>query len=93
MLESNYRCKCGEPLYRSDSLHHTIYHCLECNEFYAVKGQDHYWVVDEIDLATGKIIPMEQTEKGKKHVQTEKKRLMRIYGVQFQSSEEQEPTK
>jgi hypothetical protein len=81
MSESNFRCKCGEPLYKNDDiLHHTIYHCLACNEFYVVKGQDHYWLVDEIDIATGQIIPMEQTEKGKIHIQKENERLKRLYG-------------
>jgi hypothetical protein len=80
MSESNFRCKCGEPLYFSDDgPHHRVYHCLACNEFYCVKGEDHWWIVDEIDPATGQIIPMEQTEKGKIHVAQEQARLKKLY--------------
>jgi hypothetical protein len=54
-------------------MNHRVYHCLVCNEFFCVKGEDHYWRVDEIDLATGQIIPVEQTEKGRKHIEEEQK--------------------
>ncbi len=57
--ESNLRCKCGEPLFATDScLKHTYYICIRCRNVYAVKGTDHYMHVDEIDLKTGKIFPL-----------------------------------
>lgn len=83
--ESNFRCKCGEPLMLIGDglLHHRMYHCSNCNEIYAVKGQDHYMICDEIDLSTGKIIPMEETEKGKKYVEEEEKRLRKLYPNEY----------
>ena len=94
MSESNFRCKCGEPLYAADGgFHHRVYHCLACNEFYVVKGEDHYWLVDEIDMATGQIIPMEQTEKGKKYLAEEKKRLKKLYGKSLNVDEEKQEAK
>jgi len=83
MSESNLRCKCGEPLFFSDNgVRHRIYTCLHCNEIYAVKGDDHYMLLDEIDPKTGQIIPMEQTEKGKAYLLKENKRLKKLYKVQ-----------
>ena len=82
MTESNFRCRCGEPLYLGDSMHHRVYHCLVCNEFFCVKGENHYWRVDELDLETGQIIPVEQTEKGRKHIEEENKRLRKIFHTQ-----------
>ena len=82
MSESNLRCKCGEPLWFCDSssgCRHRIYHCIQYNEIYAVKGDDHYMLIDEIDTKTGQIIPMEQTEKGKIYVRKESKRLKKLY--------------
>ena len=81
MSESNLRCICGEPLFFSDNgVRHRIYHCLKCNEIYAVKGEEHYMILSEIDTKTGQIIPMEQTEKGKKYLLKESKRLKKLYG-------------
>ena len=81
MSESNFRCSCGEPLYFCDSgsgCRHRIYHCLTCNEIYAVKGDDHYMILAEIDTKTGQLIPMEETEKGKAYVKKEERRLKRL---------------
>lgn len=84
MSESNFRCKCGEPLFFSDNgVRHRIYTCLHCNEVYAVKGDNHYMILDEIDPKTGQIIPMEQTEKGKAYLLKENKRLKKLYGLKF----------
>jgi len=92
MSESNFRCKCGEPLWFSDTVtRHRIYHCMQCNEIYAVKGDDHYMIIDEIDPKTGQIIPMEETEKGKKYVEKENKRLKRLYGKSFNQKENTTP--
>jgi hypothetical protein len=93
MSESNFRCRCGEPLYQAEGMHHRVYHCLSCNEFFCIKGEDHYWLVDEIDLTTGQIIPMEQTEKGRKHVEAENKRLRKIYHTETLCIEESKKEK
>ncbi len=60
MRESNLRCSCGEELFASENMHHTYYICPACNAFYGVKGTDHYFHCDEIDLKTGKIYPYEE---------------------------------
>jgi hypothetical protein len=82
MCESNLRCKCGEPLFFTDTAtRHRMYHCLSCDELYVVKGDNHYMLLDEIDVKTGQIIPMEQTAKGKIYVAKESKRLKKLYGI------------
>lgn len=89
MSESNFKCKCGEPLFFSDNgIRHRIYHCLTCNEIYAVKGDDHYMILNEIDPKTGQIIPLEQTEKGKVYLAKEVKRLKRLYDIQSKRKEQ-----
>jgi hypothetical protein len=61
MSKTKYVCPVckGELTPTSDILHHTYFTCENCREIYAVKGQDHWFHVDEIDLETGEIYPYE----------------------------------
>jgi hypothetical protein len=59
--ESNLRCPdCGEPLTATESmlLRHTYYICIssKCKDkVFAIRGTDHYFKCDEIDIKTGKV--------------------------------------
>ena len=53
--ETNLRCKCGNELYKVENMRHTYYICIECRNIYAIRGEEHFMHVDEIDIITGKI--------------------------------------
>lgn len=45
----------------TENLHHTYYICLQCdNHLYAVRGTDHWFKCDEIDIKTGQIYPYDE---------------------------------
>ena len=59
--ETNIKCpKCGEEMFKCENLRHIYYVCPNCRELLAVKGQEHYFHCDEIDVIIGKIIPYKE---------------------------------
>ena len=67
--ETNRKCPiCGEELHATENLSHTYYLCIspKCKDkIFAIRGIDHYFKCDEIDLKTGKYYPYVPTVGGK----------------------------